>query len=192
MALTDITKTIHEEAEQKRQQILADADKKIDALKASYKAEQDKREAAFSAVTEQIKAQNVATVTGAAERERKEIVDGIKRQLVNEVFEKALDTMTKLADADYKAIIAGYLKALPKNLGKCDVYASPKHVAATKKALADASFSGSVHEDKNIMHGGLKVVGSNFEYDFTFDKLMQEYKNALEIEIAHILFGSEE
>lgn len=192
MSLTDITDTIQQEAEATRKSILEAAEKRVSVLKASSKKQQEEVVSVYGAETEQIKQQNVASVTGMSEREQKKIVDGAKRALVDEVFDRALEALASLNGAEYKKVLVDYLKQLPGDLGECDVYASPEHVAVTKKALTDAKVSGSVHEDKDIKRGGFRVVGSSYEYDFTFEKMMREQKQALEIEVAQTLFGSGE
>ena len=192
MSLTDITNTINQEAESMREKILKDADKKVEALKTAFAEKKDKLEKAYNAETEQIKNQNVATVTGTSEREQKDLVDTAKREIVDQIFDEALDVLAKLDDTAYTKLLVGQLKTLPKDFGKCEAYASPERTAVTKKALSEAGVSASVNEDESITQGGLRLVGGSFEYDLTFEKMMKEQKNALEIEIAEILFEAKE
>lgn len=187
MAISDLTQKITKDARDKSADIAAQSQDQINKVASETETlTQSKREIFTRELKKTLEA-NIKKISASAEQEAKMIVDEKKRQILNGTFKEALKKLQSISDKDYEGIIVKLLKTIKET--ESMVLTTPKNrVEITKKALTSLKLTIPVKETKDIT-GGFIMTGDNFEYNFSFEKIISDKKNQLEIDVANILFA---
>ena len=165
------------EAERGVSEIRHESEQKINALKANFEAEFKKKSEHLENVTLSLEKQksNLATQTA-------------KRKILDEAFTEALSIVINLPSSEYvSTLVEYYKKTLPKNLSVLSVLAPENRQAESLEILKILGLSASVSANPRLK-GGLILIGSDFEFDLSVEKLFAEIRSNSEIEIAKSLF----
>jgi len=184
------------EAKAEAAKIVESARAEAGALLARARADQERafEDAVRQAETAQTR--ETARQTGLAGHEGRLAVLEAKNRLIDEVFGKAKERIRTLPDAEYMALMADWLKALPDDAGGT-VMVNPSDEKRFTKAFLDGvnasrpaggKYSG-VATDARIS-GGFLVAGESFTIDATLDNRMSDLRESLAGDIARELFGS--
>ncbi|MCK5026918.1 MAG: V-type ATP synthase subunit E [Candidatus Pacebacteria bacterium] len=186
MSLAQLTDKIIKDAEVKKDSIMNGVkDLAVNKGKETEKISASLRNK-FEKELEEKLSQNTEKVTNHAEQKVKHLVDETKREMLDSVFEESLSKLENASDDMYEKIISSLIKELPRSIDGT-LFVKPGRLAITKKVLAKKNISCVIKEDVTLKDGFI-IKSKTFEYDGTFEKLLQEKKKQLEVEIAHILF----
>ena len=84
-------------------------------------------------------------------------------------------------------LVEYYKKTLPKNLSVLSVLGPENRQAESLEILKILGLSASVSANPRLK-GGLILIGSDFEFDLSVEKLFAEIRSNSEIEITKSLF----
>lgn len=181
---------IADEAQKKREEILAEADEEARALydgstgAALRAAEEDKKQ----------------KVTVAGLEARKELL-AEKQALIREAFEKALETVEQRPADEYLALMAEMLASAAAE-GAGEVLLSPRDrermgesvVAAANRILGDGGRKAGLKlsPDTQRMRAGFTLRFEGVELNNSLDALVESRREELERKVVEILFGGAE
>ena len=120
-----------------------------------------------------------------------------KQEIIDSVFQKAMDKLMKMPDKDYQKLI-GNMLIKSVNTGNEEIIISKKDeklftqdflskIGETLKEQGKAA-NLKVSKQKRQMVGGFILKSANMEVNNTFDSLINMEREELETEIAKILF----
>jgi len=188
MALSDLLQKIESDGKAQVAAVLADADKRVDAINATYKEKQVALRSKVEKETETLLKKQAQNSAERDVRTHKHIITEAKRTAINDVFTKALAELEAHDDATYVAFVEKQLTAITSDLKNVTLKTAENRVDATKKALKAVGVDATCEADSAI-GGGFIVVGEDYEYDFTFARLLETHKAELEAEVAQTLFN---
>lgn len=185
MALKDILKTLEAEAEARIKEIEDKSKQEIKELKAEHSRRMKKERERFLTVAK-VKAQKDAEMKLFAKKfELKNEVLNRKREIINQVYNQALDKLRKLPDSEYGKII----KKLFKNItgeGEGVIIPAKGREGITKKAAYGMNLKVA---DKSIdSAGGFVWQSEKVNFDNTFEQLLDDIRHETEMEVARELF----
>jgi V/A-type H+-transporting ATPase subunit E len=188
MSLSDITKKIENDASQKAKRILNDAKDSGKAIMREVEEKKSELSKRYEKSTADLLSRNEARVKDGAHREGKQHIEEEKRKHINKVFTKAYENLVNLPSDEYTEYVSSLIGSL--SIGKSEVSAfGPKNrETETKEALKKAGIEAKVSVDEKI-EGGVRIEGEDFEYDFSFKKLMEQKRDELEVKVAKTLFA---
>jgi len=186
--------------------ILGDAQKEAERIKHAAQKKADKR---YEAAERELKAEFEQRVRAAeqnfAAKKNRAIVTlraklsmellAEKNEVIDTIFEQAIDNVTKLADDGYYNLLLGWLKqsAPPE---ACELALNARDAKAFGNKLADAA---NAERDENAkiklagqpvdIRGGLVVRTFKYEIDRTLENTVANLKDQHGPEIAAKLFG---
>lgn len=187
MPIADITKKILDDASKEAAAIVNEAKDKAKNILETLETEKEilkkKNEEAVKKTLEE----NERRIISAAEQEVKMRINNYKRNLIDEVFNTALNKITKLPEKDYASFLKKILSTVPKNkTGK--IFIPKERAGITKKILTECGFENkTVLTDK--FSAGIIIENDTFEYNLTFKNILADKKNALEVDVAKLLFS---
>lgn len=187
MSIESITKRIEDEAkayaEERRaeaeglkKEILADAQTKADRIKADAKERADKES--------ELLAERRESVAGL---ESRKMVLEAKQEIIRESFEKALDKLVDLDEADYIKFIENQLNAFGKEGGEVLLNAEDKKKYGDKLAKLLSGGLKLSEEAANI-RGGFILRQGDISINCSLEKLLEDKKEEMVGEIAAKLF----
>lgn len=187
MSLQDIINTIKKEAEVKIKEIEKEAQKKIKEIEkeSSQKITEEK-----SRLMVKVKKEAQNRVTQAeyqALAQTKSQVLQKKQELINKVFDRALNRLGSLSDDQYLKLISGLIEKLPIADKGMIIPAQDKEVL-TKKALAKTTNKYSIGSKPLSCQGGFIFESDRFNIDNTFETLLEQLRAEIETEVSKILF----
>jgi V/A-type H+/Na+-transporting ATPase subunit E len=132
---------------------------------------------------------------GLARHEGRLEVLHAKNGMIDEVFSMAAAKIRSLPAKDYLEMIAGWLKALPPEVG------GTLKVSPGDAELFSGAFLDEVNKDRSqggkfravapdrLINGGFVVEGVDFSLDSTVESKLNELRETLAGEVARELFG---
>lgn len=185
MSIKDITKKILDDARADAEETVKGADVEVQKIE-----EETKR------LVDVLEGDQVARLDGVADRTKQERaalyrqkikarLDREKRLLLEGAFEKALESAVREGKA--RDLLKDQVGKL--NIGKDAVVIDvPRgETESVKKAVGNAVKNAKYVETKAVASGCVIRTGGA-EYDFTLESMIQDKKQALEAEVAKILF----
>jgi len=162
--------TLLAEAREESKKIISEAEKKIEGLREEINAETKKKINA-------IKMQELAS----AELENKKMLLEMKKQLIEDVFNKAQGKISALAIEQRRSYIKKLLEKSKNDIEVANVYCNEKDLKLLEdfKAKAIDIIGGLIAENKD---GTVRV-------DYSFDTMLQSIKENELQNISKILFG---
>jgi len=186
MALADITEKIVADSKQEASRIIADAEIRAGEIKKeAEEKEKAIRERFVKNVPEKQARETRKALTVAQSRARAELQKE-KRNLVEEVFSKAIEEIKTLPSTQYEELIAQACSGISGDM-EAVVYAPKGKKKEIENALKKAGLSFVVNEDAHVS-SGCRIVSANAEYDLTFERMIADKREEMEIMVANILF----
>ncbi len=170
-------KEIITQAEAQVSQINQDTDKKISDIKAVLVADFQKKANQYEMVTRSLLKQKINLASQVN-----------KRNLLNAVYDQALADLLSLTTVDYVTVLTKrYQAILPKEIKVVEILAPENRQAETATIAKNLELSAPILATNRIK-GGCILVGQDFEFDLSLEKLFAEARFASEIEMAKTLF----
>ncbi len=201
MALEDILRKIREDAEAEAAKVLAaaraDEERLLAQGRAKAQAAAERIDAAGAAAAEDARRRELAT----ASVEIRRIVLSAKQEILESVFENALDQLASLPDGEYGDLLAD-LACRAASAGDEMVVVSARDRARLGSdwlALANARLQAKGLPGNLVfapatreIRGGLILVAGSVEINASFERTLASMRETLEPEIAAMLFGQVE
>ncbi len=192
MSIEAITEKLLSEAKSESQKTLKEAELKISQLENDL--EEKKRdlllkEKEYRSANEK---ENTSRVQSKASWQVEQEIEKLKREALDEVFEKTLTKLNSLENNEYKKVLTKLLKKVEVDISQKITVFIPKNREKEVTEVLIERF-GKDHKfeiktDTNIS-GGVIISGSEFEYDLSFPSLLRNIKGHVEPEISKILFS---
>lgn len=186
MALENILTSIKEEASTEAEGILATAEKNAsDILK------QSKKEVAR--IESDVDSRVSAEVNEIVQKARLEMSSKKQHQLlhvqraaIENVFTSALEKLSSLDDAQYVNLMKSLLGRLPK--GDFVLHSASEKEALLSKAVSENGASYQMGDGIDSK-GGFIATSETLEVNLTFESLLEENRDSLELEVSEKLFS---
>ena len=189
-----LTQQITADAQVEIDAILAEAKEKADAITADYAQRAEKAAAERLAKGTEAAAQREERLIAMADMERRKDLLAAKQDMVGKAFDKALEQLCNLPDAEYVAMLTK-LAVAASNSGKEQLIFSQKDrtrvgkdvVIAANEALNDGHLTLS--EQTRPMRGGFILSDGAIEVNCTFETLVRLQRGEIAGEVANVLFA---
>ena len=189
-----LTQQITADAQVEIDAILAEAKEKADAITADYAQRAEKAAAERLAKGSEAAAQREERLIAMADMERRKDLLAAKQDMVGKAFDKALEQLCNLSDAEYVAMLTK-LAVAASNSGKEQLIFSQKDrtrvgkdvVIAANEALNDGHLTLS--EQTRPMRGGFILSDGAIEVNCTFETLVRLQRGEIAGEVANVLFA---
>ena len=175
-----ITRRIQEDAQTEIDQILNEARAEAARIADKYQAQADAESAVLAAKNEKAAAEREERLVSVAQMEARKVQLAAKQEMVEKVYELALEKLCAMPDAQYTAVAAALLvQAAPD--GRGEVIFAPeerKRIGEEAVALANEKLSGKLvlSEQTRPIKGGFILKNGNVEVNCTFDTLVRLQK----------------
>ena len=194
MVLQDIISKIRSEAKLEVERIKKEGKKKVKEIKEenAKKVKAEKERLINQAKQE---AENmISQARYKAYAQAKSLILRKKQEIIDQVYNQALDYLAKLDDNAYVNLITHFIKQLPdiRDLpaGKSGIIIPVKGKEdLTKKALVQSGRKYALASKSIEGIGGFIFQSAKFEIDNTFTTLIKLIRDKTEIEVSKILFG---
>lgn len=188
MSLQNIINTILDEAKNKAKRVKDEAVKKIKEIEKECKAKAKEEEERILDETkaEQDRILDEAKFEARLSAKNKSLAK--KQELIDKVFEIALDKLTKLSKDDYSKLLVSLLKQLPELEGRVEIVAVKDREKTTEEAIRKAKRDFILSQEVVEAEGGFVLRSQDIEIDNTFGTLLKEKREELETKIAQVLF----
>jgi vacuolar-type H+-ATPase subunit E/Vma4 len=165
------------EAEKRVSEIRQDSDRMVCDIKTSFQDDFKK------------KSEHQENVMLSLEKQKSNLaIQTAKRKMLDETFAEALSSVLSLPSSEYVSVLTEYYKKnLPKDLSVLSVLSFEGRQAESLEILKALDLSAPVSAS-NRLKGGLILIGSDFEFDLSVEKIFSEIFSNSEIEIAKTLF----
>ena len=193
-----ITERINAEAEEKIAAILKAAEEEAAAVSASYAAEAEATAAEILARGKAAAEARQARAVSAAELAEKTALLGVKQEVLSQVYDRALEKLCNLPEADYVELLA-QLAFESAESGTESLVLSPsdrsrigKKVVARANALLEAAGKTAgltLDEESRPIRGGLYVKSGKVEDNCTLEAIVRLLYHAETGALASILFA---
>ena len=189
-----LTQQITADAQVEIDAILAEAQASADAIAADYAQRAEKAAAERLAKGTEAAAQREERLISMADMERRKDLLAAKQDMVGKAFDKALEQLCNLSDAEYVAMLTK-LAVAASNSGKDQLIFSQKDrtrvgkdvVIAANEALNDGHLTLS--EQTRPMRGGFILSDGAIEVNCTFETLVRLQRGEIAGEVANVLFA---
>lgn len=188
-----LTQQINADAQVEIDAILAEAKEKADAISADFAQRAEKAAAERLAKGTEAAAQREERLISMADMERRKAILGAKQDMVGKAFDKALEQLCALADADYVAMLTKLAVSAAPN-GKGQLIFSQKDRTRVGKDVvlaANEALNGSLtlSEQTRPMAGGFILSDGAIEVNCTFETLVRLQRGEIAGEVAGVLFA---
>lgn len=189
MALTDILKTIEQEADTKVSEIQKANGEQESALREQLEAVLAEKKRAVLKQVEFQAAKKLSQASWELSAGVQTSVLAKKQQFVNVVFDEALQQLAQLDDAQYVATLAKLLAAIPELESDAVALSAAGKEAALTKAIGQAKVALTPSKETVDSVGGFVVQTKNMTIDMTFEALLKQYRSNHEADISNSLFA---
>jgi len=192
-----IKEKILQDSQAKADSIIDDAKKQAEAIiekanaRAVQKAEEVRKRAAAEAA-EKLKISN-----SMLELEMRKDMLNTKQQLIEEVFQSALDSLSKMENSQYEATITKLIISAVETgneeiqLAKQDKNRlSADFGSKLNQTLVQVGKNGNLKfsDEARDIKGGFVLKAGGVEINYSFEALLRMYRDEIEPEVAAILF----
>lgn len=137
--------------------------------------------------------QRRSRILSAAQMEGKKRLLAQKQRLIDEAFEKAKGRLHGLSPDEYAGVLAGMASALIKSGGE-QLLISPQDAERLGDRLTAALSARlpvvpGVAVSADVTGGGFILKAGDVEINCTFDALLRQYREELELKVAATLFS---
>ena len=175
-----ITARITQEAQAEIDHTLADAREQAAQITARYQAQADNEAQSLAARNEKAAAEREERLVSVAQMEARKVTLAAKQEMVEQVYQRALEKLRAMPQEQYTAVLAALL-VQASSTGAEEVVFSPEDQAkAGKAAVAEANeqlpkgAAGlTVSKETRPIAGGFILKDNNVEVNCTFDTLVR-------------------
>ena len=188
-----ITARITQEAQAEIDRLLADAREQAAGITARYQAQADAEAASLAARNEKAAAEREERLVSVAQMEARKVALAAKQEMVEQVYQRALEKLRSMPQEQYTAVLAALL-VQASSTGAEEVVFSPEDQAkAGKAAVAKANEQLpkgglTVSQETRNIAGGFILKDNNVEVNCTFDTLVRLQKAETAGAVAKKLF----
>ncbi len=188
MSLQAIIEKIKTDSEAEAGEILAEAEKRVSEIR----QETDRKIGDIKAVFQsdfKKKSEHLENVTLSLEKQKNNLaLQTSKRQILDETYSEALSHVLVLPSAEYVSVLTElYKKYLSKDVSVLSILSPENRQAENAEIMKALGLSAEVSVSSRLK-GGMILIGSDFEFELSVEKLFAEIRSNSEIEIANILF----
>lgn len=180
--LENLVQRILDDAKEKANQIMEEANKaKEEIIALKEKEALDNKKKIIERAKREADLAKERIISGAELKVRNEKLLA-KQKVLDRVFNLAKERLRALEEDKYISFLQNVIKGL--NLKGDEVLVVPEHMKATVKELG---IHPNVSEDESVDSGFL-IKDKGIILNYTFDSLVEHYRDELETEIAQELF----
>ncbi len=189
-----ITDQITSDAQNEANAILAQAKESEQRILADYHDLADKTASQMLEAAQKRAVEREARMRSVAELEGRKKILGVKQELIDQTFDKALAALLALPEAEYEKLL-GDLVAKASETGKEELIFSRKDrekygaavVAAVNKELDGTELTLS--QETREIEGGVILKNGQIEINCALETQVRMLKDQLALEIAQVLFA---
>lgn len=189
MSLQAIAEKIKADALVEVGSIIADAELSVAEITQETNRQINDIKLAFTLSLEKQKSQ-LEVVHRSLEKQRINLAkQSIRRFLLDEVYAQALNEILLLSSAEYvEMLVKKYKSLVTDDIKISSILAPESRLSEITEVSKLLGWSASI-EITNRFKGGCILVGSDFEFDLSIERLFAEQRSESEIEIAATLFN---
>lgn len=189
MAILNVQEAVLRKAEEEVRKVAEEAQRSAHSYwerqSARLREEHERRVADARQVLESALEREAAAKAAA---DRHELLR-IKNDIIDEIFQKAVDGILTLHDDGYAKWVKAQVARLPK-IEQVTLSASERDQSLLSQAVSAAGRSNMKVSDKPMpIKGGFLVQGEQADLDYSVEALMQTLRESLTEEVAAKLFG---
>ncbi|MEZ4104193.1 MAG: V-type ATP synthase subunit E family protein [Candidatus Paceibacterota bacterium] len=189
MALQEITNKIRKEAEAEATSIIAKAEEEVVLIDKKTKEQVAGLEEESLKFLQKEQSQRESVVSSLEKQKTSLAKQSVKRRLLDEVYDEALKQLLNISSEDYISLLKNrYRSVVPSDAKISFVLAPNSRFEETKKVASDLGWSAEIKSDDKLK-GGCILVGEDFEFNLSLEKMFAEDRLLSETEIAAILFS---
>lgn len=192
MALSNVEQAVLRKSEEETRQIGEEARRAADALweKESARLREEHRRRVEA--TRQELEDTLERKAGMKETVNRHKLLKLKNEIIEEIFQKAVDGILSLPDGGYTAWVKAQVAALPE-MEEAALFANERDKALLSEAVSAAGRANvEVAQDPAEIQGGFLVQGRQIDLDYSIEALMETLRESLTEEVAAKLFGEGE
>ena len=175
-----ITARIIQEAQAEIDHTLADAREQAAQITARYQAQADNEAQSLAARNEKAAAEREERLVSVAQMEARKVTLAAKQEMVEQVYQRALEKLRAMPQEQYTAVLAALL-VQASSTGAEEVVFSPEDQAKAGKAavakaneqLPKGAAGLTVSKETRPIAGGFILKDNNVEVNCTFDTLVR-------------------
>lgn len=175
-----ITARITQEAQAEIDRTLADAREQAAQITARYQAQADNEAQSLAARNEKAAAEREERLVSVAQMEARKVTLAAKQEMVEQVYQRALEKLRAMPQEQYTAVLAALL-VQASSTGAEEVVFSPEDQAKAGKAavakaneqLPKGAAGLTVSKETRPIAGGFILKDNNVEVNCTFDTLVR-------------------
>lgn len=172
-----ITRLIEADAQEEIDRILSEAREEAARIAARYQEQAAAEAADLAARNEKTASQREERLVSVAQMEARKVILGVKQEMVEQVYVRALKKLCAMPDEQYTAVLADLL-AQASSSGREEVVLSPedrKRVgkAAVEKVNAATGKELVLSQETRAIEGGFILKDKNVEVNCTFETLVR-------------------
>ena len=187
MALQEIIKTLEKESQEEIKKIDKRTAQAIKELELEFAAKIEEEQENILATTRQTSRRQMDMDLFTQKSKYKQEILRKKRELLMAVYKQAIEKLAKLSEADYEKLLLSLVKKLPSKKGHLLV--AKGHQELMKRIVKKLNIEMEVALSDLPIVGGFIWQGENINIDMTFEKLVEELKSQMEIEISQKIFS---
>lgn len=186
MSLDNLTKRIFSDAHKTKDALLENAEKEVARIKEDTEQEKNKLLEAAQKDLQKVLEENEKRIRAAGRHQEKVLIAKTKRDVLDSIFHKAIESLDNLSEKEYESFIKKLLNSLSLEKG-ATLIISPDRKKETENVLRELHTSLDVKEDKNL-GGGFVLTSGDISYNFTFQHIVETQKEELLVELAQKIF----
>jgi len=191
VALSGVEKAVLEKAEAEANKVLDAARREADAYWERESARlREAHERRVEADRRELEMQ-LERDAGAKEIEHRLELLKAKNEIIQEVFETALDGIIELPDEGYLRWLREQVARLPE-MSDAVLVANERDRPLLERAVRESGRQFAVGDDNAPIRGGFLLRSENVDLDCSIESLMDDIRETLTRDVAERLFGGEE
>ena len=188
-----ITARINADAQAEIDRTLAQAREEAARITERYKAQADAEAAALAARSEKAAAEREERLVSVAQMEARKVGLAAKQEMVEKVYERALEKLRTMPQEQYTAVLAALLIQASATGTEEAIFSPEDRDKAGKAAVAKANEQLpkgglTVSQETRNISGGFILKDNNVEVNCTFDTLVRLQKAETAGAVAKKLF----
>ncbi len=169
---------INAEAEHRLADVTQETNRQINDIKSVFATSFEKQKTQLEVVHKSLEKQRVNMA-----------MQSTKRRVLDEVYKQAFEEISNLPSSEYVEVLVKKYKVLVPNDAKIvSILTSENRQAETEEICKSLSWSAPVTFSSKLK-GGCILIGDDFEFDLSIERLFAEQRSESEIEIAATLFN---
>ena len=187
-----VSKKILDDAKQKANEIIKEAENKKREIEAKTKEQITRIKKETERMVLDQKNREYDRITGRARLALRNDMLRLKREIIDELFNKAIDRLVNKKSDEY-------LKIIRELLSRDEISEGGELIIGEKENRIDEGFIKAINEEmdgsftlsseRRPIRGGFILRRGKVEIDASFETLLEAKKERLEMELAKILFG---